>query len=177
MAPSPTTVRHGRLIIHGSTNTKSLPLSDRAYSKASKRERDGFISILNSENMEPEYSTLFGGSQFDFVRSAFFLDENRVVLSGETNSPDFLLTENALHSEYPVYDKTFNNTFFGKRRCFVSVLRHFVASILQAPRNLNVQKHLRLVNAPMIISTTGAEGTRCGGRFARGNHEMPRSTY
>lgn len=114
--------RPGRLMIYGSTNTKSLPLSDRAYFRESKGERDGFISIFNSNNMEVEYSTLFGGSQFDFVRSAFFLDEDRVVLSGETNSPDFPLTENALYSQYPVCDKTFNNTFFGKRRFFVSVV-------------------------------------------------------
>ena len=91
--------RPGRLMIHGSTNSRSLPRSDRAYSRESKGERDGFISIFNSENMVPEYSTLFGGSQFDFVRSAFFLDEDRVVLSGETNSPDFPLTGNALSTD------------------------------------------------------------------------------
>ena len=114
--------RPDRLMIYGSTNTKSLPRSDRAFSRDCKGERDGFVSIFNSENMELEYSTLFGGSQFDFVRSAFFLDEDRVVLSGETNSPDLPLTDNALYSEYPVGDKTFNNTFFGKRRFFVSVV-------------------------------------------------------
>ena len=93
-----TWTRPGRLMIYGSTNTRSLPLSDRAYSRVSKGERDGFISIFNSESMAPEYSTLFGGSHFDFVRSAFFLDEDRVVLSGETNSPDFPLTGNALYA-------------------------------------------------------------------------------
>ena len=114
--------RPGRLMVSGSTNSKSFPFSDRAYATASKGERDGFVSIFNSESMELEYSTLFGGSQFDFVRSAFFLDENRVVIGGETNSPDLPLTENALYSEYPVCDKTFNNTFFGKRKFFVSVI-------------------------------------------------------
>ncbi len=113
-----TWTRPGRLMINGSSNTRSLPLSDRAYSRASKGERDGFISIFDSGSMTLEYSTLLGGSHFDFVRSAFFLDADRVVLSGETNSPDFPLTGNALYSEYPVDDKTFNNTFFGKRRFF-----------------------------------------------------------
>ena len=27
------------------------------------------------------------------------------------------------------------------------------------------------------MPTAGAQGTRCGGRFARRNHEMPPSTY
>ena len=114
--------RPGRLMIHGSTNTRSLPLSANAYSRESKGERDGFVSIFNSESMKLEYSTLFGGSQFDFIRSAFFLDEDHVVIAGETNSPDLPLTENALYADYPVCDKTFNNTFFGKRKFFVSVL-------------------------------------------------------
>ena len=114
--------RPGRLMMCGSTNTRSLPLSDSAYSRESKGERDGFIAIFDSENMKREYSTLFGGSQFDFIRSGFFLNEDRVVISGETNSPDLPLTENALYSEYPACDKTFNNTFFGKRKFFVSVI-------------------------------------------------------
>jgi hypothetical protein len=114
--------RPGRLMIYGSANTRSLPLSDNAYSREPKGERDGFVSIFNSESMKLEYSTLFGGSQFDFIRSAFFLNEDRIVVSGETNSPDLPLTENALYADYPVCDKTFNNTFFGKRRFFVSIL-------------------------------------------------------
>jgi hypothetical protein len=114
--------RPGRLMIYGSTNSRSLPLSDGAYSKDLKGERDGVIAIFDSENMGLGYSTLVGASQFDFVRSAFFLDADRVVLSGETNSPDWPLTGNALYSDYPVGDKTFNNTFFGKRRFFVAVV-------------------------------------------------------
>lgn len=114
--------RSGRLMICGSTNTRSLPLSDTAYSRESRGERDGFIAVFNSADMTLEYSTLFGGSQRDFIRSAFFLDEDHVVVSGETNSPDLPLTGNALYSEYPACDRTFNNTFFGKRKFFVSVL-------------------------------------------------------
>ncbi|MBI5440806.1 MAG: hypothetical protein HY900_06305 [Deltaproteobacteria bacterium] len=114
--------RPGKLMICGSTNSKSLPLSANAYSKEPKGERDGFIAVFDSASMKLEYATLFGGSQFDFIRSGFFLNEDRVVISGETNSPDLPLTGNALNSAYPVCDKTFNNTFFGKRKFFVSVI-------------------------------------------------------
>lgn len=111
-----------KLLICGSTNTRSLPLSDSAFSKDSRGERDGFLAILDSRSMKLEYSTLFGGSQFDFIRSGFFLDDDRVVITGETNSADLPLTGNALYSEYPACDRTFNNTFFGKRKFFVSVI-------------------------------------------------------
>lgn len=122
MSSDLTWTRPGKVMVYGSTSTRSLPLSDSAYSRESKGERDGFVAIFDSKNMKLEYSTLFGGNQFDFIRSGFFLGEDRIVISGETNSPDLPLTENALYSDYPVCDKTFNNTFFGKRRFFVSVI-------------------------------------------------------
>ncbi len=72
----------GKVMVYGSTSAKRLPLSDSAYSRESKGERDGFVAIFESENMKLEYSTLFGGSQFDFIRSGFFLGEDRIVSSG-----------------------------------------------------------------------------------------------
>ena len=32
------------------------------------------------------------------------------------------MKENALYSEYPVWEKTFNSTFFGRRKSFISVI-------------------------------------------------------
>ena len=72
--------------------------------------------------MTLEYSTLFGGSEADFVMSANFLDKDTIVIGGTTSSPDFPLTENALYSEYPVCEKTFNSTFFARKKPFVSVI-------------------------------------------------------
>lgn len=83
---------------------------------------DGFISIFNSDDMKLTYSSLVGGKDADHIISACFLGPGAVVIGGITNSPDFPLTENALFKEYPAWEKTFNRTFFGRRKAFVSVV-------------------------------------------------------
>lgn len=111
-----------KLLLAGNTNTESFPVSDNAFCKEHKGDRDGFLSIFNSEEMELQYSTLFGGDKYDFITGAFFLDNDQIVLAGETNSPDFPVTDKALYQEYPVSDSTFNSTFFGKRKFYISII-------------------------------------------------------
>ena len=69
-----------------------------------------------------EYSTLFGGSEAEHVMSASFLNKDTIVIGGTTSSADFPLTENALYSEYPVGEKTFNSGFFARKKPFISVI-------------------------------------------------------
>jgi hypothetical protein len=54
--------------------------------------------------------------------SANFLNKDTIVIGGTTSSPDFPLTENALYSDYPIWEKTFNSTFFARKKPFVSVI-------------------------------------------------------
>ncbi len=72
--------------------------------------------------MKLEHSTLFGGNQYDYIKKAFFLNEDMVVVGGVTNSADFPLTKNAIDSVYPVSDKRFNSGFLGRRKAFVSII-------------------------------------------------------
>lgn len=111
-----------RLMVSGSTQAESFPATDNAVSKKGRGERDGFFSIFNSDDMTLRYSTLFGGSQLDDVGRAYFLDEERVVIGGVTNSADLPLTENALDSVYPASDKLFSSSFLGRRKAFVSII-------------------------------------------------------
>ncbi len=111
-----------KLLLAGNTNSQSFSITKKAFSKDNKGDRDGFISVFNSEEMKLEYSTLFGGNQYDFISSAFFLKNGQIVIGGETNSPDFPLTGNALDSVYPVTDSTYNSGFFGKRKFFISII-------------------------------------------------------
>ena len=111
-----------RLMVCGSTKEEGFPITDNAVGKKYKGERDCFISVFNSDDMTLEYSTLFGGSEADHIISAYFLNKDTIVIGGKTSSPDFPLTENALYSEYPVWEKTFNSTFFGRRKSFISVI-------------------------------------------------------
>ncbi len=111
-----------RLIVCGTTTEENFPVTDNAISKTGKGMRDCFISVFNSDDMTLEYSTLFGGSEAEHLMSADFLNKDTIVIGGTTSSPDFPLTENALYSEYPTCEKTFNSTFFARKKPFVSVI-------------------------------------------------------
>ena len=111
-----------RLLVCGSTEEEGLPVTDNAISKKGKGKPDCFISVFNSDDMTLEYSTLFGGSEAEHVMSANFLNKETIVIGGTTSSADFPLTENALYSEYPVGEKTFNSGFFARKKPFFSVI-------------------------------------------------------
>ncbi len=111
-----------RLLVSGSTNAENFPVTENAVSKKNKGERDCFFSIFNSDDMTLQYSTLLGGSQFDTITAADFLDKDRVVIGGTTNSADFPLSGNALDSFYPASDQLFNSSFLGRRKAFVSII-------------------------------------------------------
>jgi hypothetical protein len=111
-----------RLMVCASAMEEGMPVTDNVISKKGEGVRNCFISVFNSETMALEYSALFGGSDVDNIMNAHFLNKDTVVIGGMTNSSDFPLTENALYSDYPVGEKTFNNTFLGRRKSFVSVI-------------------------------------------------------
>ena len=111
-----------RLLVCASAMEEGLPVTDNVISKKGEGVRNCSISIFNSETMTLEYSTQFGGSDVDNIMNAHFLNKDTIVIGGRTNSSDFPLTENALYSDYPVCEKTFNNTFLGRRKSFISVI-------------------------------------------------------
>ncbi|OFX87169.1 MAG: hypothetical protein A2W99_07480 [Bacteroidetes bacterium GWF2_33_16] len=111
-----------RLMITGSVNEEGFPVTEKAIYEKSNGEKDCFISVFNSEDMTILYSSFFGGREFDQIESAHFLNKDTIVIGGITNSPDFPFTDNALFKDYPNWESTFNNTFFGRRKSFVSVI-------------------------------------------------------
>jgi len=111
-----------RLIVCGNTMEEGFPVTVNAISKKGNGKQDCFISVFNSDDMALEYSSLFGGSEAEHVMSVNFLNKDTIVIAGTTSSADFPLTENALYSEYPVCEKTFNSTFFARKKSFVSVI-------------------------------------------------------
>lgn len=111
-----------RLIVCGSTSAEGFPVTDDAISKKVKGNLDGFVSVFNAETMDLEYASLFGGSDYERLTSAFFLNKDTIVIGGLTNSADFPLSENALYSEYPECEKSFNSSFLGLKKSFISVI-------------------------------------------------------
>jgi hypothetical protein len=111
-----------RLAVCGSTTEDGYPVTAKALRAIRRGERDCFVAVFNSADMKLEYSTLFGGSEADAVESVAFLDPDTIMVGGITTSANFPLTGNALFSEFPSWEKTFNNTFWGRRKSFVSVM-------------------------------------------------------
>jgi hypothetical protein len=111
-----------RLIICGSTRAEGFPVTEDAISKEVKGNLDCFVSVFNSETMDLEYATLFGGSEEDRVFSANFINKDTIVIGGLTSSADLPLSENALYSKFPDCEKTFNSSFLGLKKSFVSVI-------------------------------------------------------
>ncbi len=111
-----------RLAVCGSTAEDGFPITARALRTVRRGERDCFVAVFHSSDMKLEYSSLLGGSEADAIESVSFLDPDTVMVGGITTSANFPLTENALFSEFPSWEKTFNNTFWGRRKSFVSVI-------------------------------------------------------
>ncbi len=111
-----------KLIVCGSTTGELFPATDNAINKKSKGELDGFVSVFNSESMDLEYATLYGGSEDERVLTAGFINQETIVIGGTTSSADLPLTDNALYSDFPVCEKTFNSRFLGRKKTFVTVI-------------------------------------------------------
>jgi len=111
-----------RLLVCGSTGEKGYPVTDNAIRKTGSGMQDCFIALFNSEDMTLEYSTLFGGSDNEHLMSADFINKDTIVIGGTTSSADFPLTKTALYSEYPSCEKTFNSTYFARKKPFISVI-------------------------------------------------------
>ncbi len=111
-----------KLTVCGSTKAERFPATKNAICDTVKGRQDGYVAVFNSETMALEYATLFGGSEDERVKSAGFINENTVVIGGTTSSADLPLTENALYSEFPVCEKSFNSSFLGRKKTFVTVI-------------------------------------------------------
>lgn len=114
--------RPNRLLVCYSAMEEGMPATDNVISKKGDSTRNCFISLFNSETMNLKYTALFGGSDVDNVMSVHFLNKDTIVIGGMTNSSDFPLTDNALYTGYPTCEKTFNKSFLGRRKSFISVI-------------------------------------------------------
>ena len=115
-------IKPNKLIVCGSTKDEAFPASEDAISNKVKGNLDGFISVFDAETMKLEYASLFGGSDYERIMSADFLNKDTIVIGGLTNSADFPLSDNALYADYPECEKSFNNSFLGLKKSFISVI-------------------------------------------------------
>lgn len=90
----------GQIILAGQTYSDNFPVTHNAYQKTMAGKPDGFLTIINEDLSKIDYSTFIGGDSTDQVNAAIAGNENIIVLAGQTKSPDFPVTYNALNTKY-----------------------------------------------------------------------------
>lgn len=90
----------GKIILAGQTYSDNFPISKNAYRKSLSGKDDGFLTIISKDLTKIKYSTFIGGDSTDQINSVVVRDENNIVLAGQTKSPDFPVTSDALYNKY-----------------------------------------------------------------------------
>jgi hypothetical protein len=90
----------GEIILAGQTFSDNFPVTKNAYQKSRAGKEDGFLTILRHDLSRIAYSTFIGGDSTDQVNYAFMEDADHIMLAGQTKSPDFPVTSDALNEKY-----------------------------------------------------------------------------
>ena len=90
----------GKIILVGATYSDNFPVSKNAYQKTMAGKQDGFLTIVSRNLSQIEYSTFIGGDSTDQVNAVFIGDADHIILAGETKSPDFPVTSDAVNGKY-----------------------------------------------------------------------------
>jgi len=92
----------GSAYVAGHTNSADFPTTPGAYDRTYYAAGwDGFAFKLNPDGSDLEYSTYFGGWDYEGARSIAIDAEGNAYLGGDTTSDDFPTTSGA-------YDETYN---------------------------------------------------------------------
>ena len=88
----------GNLIVVGRTVSNSGIASEGAYMSQLSGFEDGFIASFSNTG-QLNWSTYFGGSQYDHINTLALDEDGRIWFAGTTSSPDLPVT-NAFQSNY-----------------------------------------------------------------------------
>ena len=90
----------GKIILVGASYSDNYSVTKNAYQKSMIGNQDGFFTIINKNLSKIEYSTFIGGDSTDQVNSIIVEDADNIILAGQTKSPNFLITSDALYKKY-----------------------------------------------------------------------------
>jgi hypothetical protein len=90
----------GEIFLAGQTFSENFPTTENAYQKSKAGKEDGFLTILNQKLSRIEYSSFIGGDSTDIVNYIHIDDADNIILVGETKSPNFPITSDAISKQY-----------------------------------------------------------------------------
>jgi hypothetical protein len=90
----------GKIILAGQTYSDNFPTTKNAYQKSMSGRQEGFFTIINDNLSKIYYSTFIGGDSADQVNSIIVEDANNIILTGQTKSPNFPITSDAVNGKY-----------------------------------------------------------------------------
>ncbi|HPD14893.1 MAG TPA: hypothetical protein PLE19_08085 [Planctomycetota bacterium] len=101
----PTQDADGNLYVVGTTTSRDFPVTPDAVQPTFRGpeeagEGDGVLAIVSPDGSRLLYATYFGGSGGDLIRSLALGSKGEVYLVGNTSSPDFPVTPNAVQKTH-----------------------------------------------------------------------------
>jgi hypothetical protein len=90
----------GSVLLTGVTGSQDFPCSVNALQRGLKGRTDGFLTKLSADGTRFVFSTLLGGSGSEFYLMPTPDMEGNTFLVGQTSSPDFPVTPDALQRSY-----------------------------------------------------------------------------
>jgi len=98
--------RKDNVFVAGYTWSLDFPITAGAYDSTPDIRSDAFVAQLSSDLTKLVAATFLGGSRWDLVTKLLLDDQGNVVITGQTQSPDFPTTSGA-------YDTTHNGLYDG----------------------------------------------------------------
>ena len=90
----------GNIIVTGGTWSTDFPVTSNAYQTTIGGQRDSFVARFDPGGAQLSYATYFGGSGQDESRALAVNAQNRLAISGWTNSADLPTSPNSLIADY-----------------------------------------------------------------------------
>jgi hypothetical protein len=90
----------GTILVTGFTESFDFPTTPGAYQEAKEGRRDVFVARLSADGDSLRWGTYVGGGDDDYGRTVLLDPQGRVLVVGQTRSPDFPTTPGAYDTEW-----------------------------------------------------------------------------
>lgn len=115
----------GNLFICGTTTSTNLPVTPNALDDDHNGGIDIYICIISSDLRQILYLSYFGGSGNELVPKFHRVQNDIIILSGQTQSEDIPLTKDAFQTQLKIGESS-------RRDLFISIINYKTGEILKS---------------------------------------------